>query len=95
MVQRVVNAEAKTSLKSSIIVQNADSCYPRSHCLSQNTSAKVQTQDSTTKESKLKESRPKNSKPADEKTPTLPYTNEPEKTFCQDKKKEYLKKKRD
>ena len=95
MVQRAVNTKAKVGLKSSIMVWNADSRYPRGHCLSQNTSSKIQTQDSTAKESKPMESRPKDSKPANEKTPAPPRTNEPEKTFCQDKKKEYLKNKQD
>ena len=56
---------------------------------------KVQTQGSTAKESKPKESRLKDSKLANGKTPALPRTNEPGKTSRQDKKKEYLKKKRD
>ena len=95
MLQRVVNAEAKAGLRSSIIVRNADSRCPRGHRPSQNTSTKVQTQDSTAKESKPEESRPKKSKPADGKTPAPPRTDEPGKTSRQDKKKEYLKKKRD
>ena len=75
------------------MVRNADSCYLKSHCLSQNTSAKVQTQSSTAKKSKPKESKLKDSKPANRKTFALPHTNESGKTFCQNKKKEYLKKK--
>ena len=55
----------------------------------------MQTQDSTAKESKPEESRPKDLKLADEKTPALPRTNKLGKTSCQDKKKEYFKKKRD
>ena len=43
IVQRMVNAEAKTSLRLSIMVQDADFCYPRGHRLSQNTSTKMQT----------------------------------------------------
>ena len=43
----------------------------------------------------FEESRPKNSKPANGKTPTLSHTNKLGKTFCQDKKKKYFKKKRD
>ena len=42
-----------------------------------------------------KESRPKDLKPANRKTLAPPYINELEKTSCQNKKKEYLKKKRD
>ena len=77
------------------MVRDADSRCPRGHRLSQNISIKVQTQGSTVKESKLEESRPKDSKLADGKTPALPRTNEPRKTSRQDKKEEYLKKKRD
>ena len=95
MVQRAVNAEAKAGLRLSIMVRNVDFRCPRSHHLSQNTSTKVQTQGSIVKKSKPKESRPKDSKPANGKTPALPRTNEPKKISRQDKKKEYLKKKRD
>ena len=55
----------------------------------------MQAQGSIAKESKPEESRPKNSKPANEKTPAPPRNNELGKTSCQDKKKKYLKKKRD
>ena len=95
IVQRAVNAEAKAGLKSSIMVRDADSRYFRGHCPSQNTSTKVQTQGSTAKKSKPKESRPKDSKPANGKTPALPRIDESGKSFYQNKKKEYLKKKRD
>ena len=77
------------------MVQNADSRYPRSHCLSQNTSTKVQIQGSTAKKSKLKEFKPKDLKLANKKTPALLCCNKSRKTFYQDKKKEYFKKKRD
>ena len=77
------------------MAQDTDFYYPRGHRLSQNTSTKVQTQGSTTKESKPKESRSKDSKRADGKTSTPPHINEPEKTSCQNKKKEYFKKKQD
>ena len=77
------------------MVRDADSRCPRGHRPSQNTSTKVQTQGSTAKESKPEESRPKELKLANEKTPAPPRTNEPRKTSRQDKKKEYLKKKRD
>ena len=77
------------------MVRNIDSCYFRSHCPSQNTFAKMQTQGLTTKESKSKESRPKDSKPANEKTLALPWINNPKNISCQDKKKKYLKKKQD
>ena len=95
MVQRAVNAEAKAGLRSSIMVRDANSHCPRSHRPSYNTSTKVQTQGSTVKESKPEKSRPKKSKLPNGKTPAPPHTNEPRKTSRQDKKKEYLKKKRD
>ena len=41
--QKAVNTEIKAGIKSSIIVRDADSCCPKSHRLSQNTSAKMQT----------------------------------------------------
>ena len=46
MVQRAVNAEAKAGLRSSTMVRNLDARCPESHCLSHNTSSKVQTQGS-------------------------------------------------
>ena len=95
MMQKAVNAEAKVGLRLSIMVRDADSRCPRDHCPSQNTFTKVETQGLTAKESKPEESRSKESKPADGKTSALPRTNEPRKTSHQDKKKEYLKKKRD
>ena len=95
MVQRAVNAEAKAGLRSSIMVWDADSRYPRGYCPSQNTSTKVKTQSSAVKESKSEESKPKDSKPADRKTLAPPRTDEPGKTFYQDKKKKYFKKKQD
>ena len=53
----------------------------------------MQTQGSTIKESKPKESKPKDLKPANRKTFAPPHTNKLGKTSCQDKKKEYFKKK--
>ena len=49
----------------------------------------------TTKDSKPEEFKPKDSKLANEKTPAPPCTDESGKTFCQNKKKEYYKKRRD
>ena len=95
MVQKTINTKAKACLKSSIMVWDAESYCSRGHCPSQNTSTKVQTQDSTAKKSKPKEFRPKDLKPADGKTLALLRTNKSRKTSCQDKKKEYFKKKRD
>ena len=54
----------------------------------------MQTQGSTVKKSQPEEFRPKDLKQADRKTPAPPRINEPGKTSRQDKKKEYLKKKR-
>ena len=73
--QKVVNVEVKVDLKSSIMIWNANFYYSKHNYLSQNTFAKVQTQDSTTKNSKSEESKPNNFKPANRKTPTLSYTN--------------------
>ena len=56
IVQKAVNIEAKADLKSSIMVRHIDSCCPRSHCLSQNISIKVQIQGLTVKKSKPEES---------------------------------------
>ena len=93
--QRAVNAEAKVSFRSSIMVRDAHSRCPRGDCLSQNTFTKVQTEGLTAKKSKPEKSKPKDSKPANKKTPALPRTNELRKTSHQDKKKEYFKKKRE
>ena len=79
MVQKTVNIKAKAGLKSSIMVQNTDSYYLKDHYLSQNISAKVQIQGSTTQKSKLKESKLKNSKPANRKTLAPLRINKPEK----------------
>ena len=95
MVQRAVNAEAKAGLKSSIMIWNTDSRYLKGHYSSQNTSIKVQTQGSTAKKSKPKEFRPKDLKSTNGKTPAPPRIDKLGKTSRQDKKKEYLKKKRD
>ena len=51
MVQKTVNKKDKTSLKSSIIVQNSDAYCPRGYRLFQNNSSKVQTQGSNNKNS--------------------------------------------
>ena len=93
IVQKTIYTEAKASLMSNIMVRDANFHCLRGYHPSQNTFAKVQTQDSTVKKSKLEESRPKDSKPANGKTLAPLCINEPEKTFRQDEKKEYLKKK--
>ena len=43
MLQKIVNAEAKACLRSSIMVQNLDVYYSKGHRLSHNTFSKVQT----------------------------------------------------
>ena len=93
MILKAVNTKAKAGLKSSIMVRDTDFYYSRNYYLSSNISAKVQTQSSIVKKSKPKESRLKNLKPANKITFALSYINKLEKTFYQDKKKEYFKKK--
>ena len=63
IVQRAVNAEAKAGLKFSTIVRDLDICCPRGHCLSNNTTAKVQIQRTTVKDPRLKETKTKDPKP--------------------------------
>ena len=87
--------EAKVGLRSSIIIWDLNARYPKGHCLSHNTSLKVQIQETTAKESRTKESRPKEIKQANGKTPALPRSDEPAKLNCQEKKKKYGKKKQD
>ena len=50
MVQKAINAKAKTGLKSIIMVRDSDICCPRGHCLSNNTTSKVQTQETAAKD---------------------------------------------
>ena len=74
MVQRVVNAEAKTGLRFSTMVRDSDIRCPRGHHPSNSTAAKVQiqrTKDSHPEELKVKETRPalsrsKASKPSEQ-----------------------------
>ena len=97
MMQRAVNAEAKAGLRSSTMVRDLDICYPRDHCHSNSTTLKVQTQGITTKESKPEQSRPKELKSVEGKNPAPLYSESMKlgKTFRTDKRREYLKKKRD
>ena len=76
MIQRAVNAEAKTGLRSSTMVWDFDAHCLRGHRPSHNTSLKVQTQRPTTKEPCTKESRPKKAKSNNSKTPALPRSDE-------------------
>ena len=89
MVQKTVNVKVKAGLKSSIMVRDANSRYPRNHCLNQNTSAKMQTQGLIAKKSKTKMSRLKKAKLVNGKSSTLPCSDEAVKPNCQEKKKEY------
>ena len=63
MVQRVVNAEAKTGPRSSIIVQDLDIHCPKDHCPSLSTASKVQTQGTTAKDSHQEKPKVKEVKP--------------------------------
>ena len=51
MMQRVVNTKAKAGLKSTILVWDLDIYYFWSHCPSNNTTLKMQTQRITAKDS--------------------------------------------
>ena len=86
MIQRAVNAEAKAGLRSSI--RESDICCSRGHHLFHNTSSKVQTQGTTIKEPYTEESRPIETKLTNDKTPTLPCSNDPAKRNCEKKKQE-------
>ena len=93
IVQKVVNAEAKASLKSSTMVRNSDIRCSQGHCPSHIILLKVQTQRTTAKEPRAKKSRLKKMKLIDGKTPALSRSNEPAKSNCKKKKREWLKKK--
>ena len=75
MIQKVVNAEAKTGLRSSPMVQDLDIRCLKGHYPSKSTASKVQTQGTLAKESRSEESRPKKAKPAKRKAPTSSRTN--------------------
>ena len=65
MMQKAVNAEAKAGLRPSIIVRDLNTCYPKSHRPSHNTSSKMQIQGSNHKHSPCsKESKSKDLKSA-------------------------------
>ena len=82
MVQRAVNAETKASLRSSIIARDLNAYCPKGHCLSHNTSSKVQTHGSNHKNSP----RSKKSKSKDPKS-TSPYDNMADQTKKEGEKK--------
>ena len=63
IVQRAVNIEAKTGLKSIIIIQDSDIHCPQDHCSFNNTTSKIQIQEITAKNfSHLKEPKTKDPK---------------------------------
>ena len=91
MVQRAVNAEGKTGLRSSTIVWDSDARCPKGHRPSDNTSSKVQTQGSKNL-SHTKEIKPKDPKLA------LSHDNaaeSPKKNNRKDKKKRFRDQKRE
>ena len=63
IVQKTVNAKAKTGPKSSTMVQNSDIRFCRSHRPFNSTGSKVQTQGTTAKDSNLEEPKVKEAKP--------------------------------
>ena len=73
MMQRAVNAESKAGLKSSTMVRDLVIHCPRSHCSSNSTASKVQTQGITIKDSHLEEPKLKKTKP----TPPWAEASEP------------------
>lgn len=89
--QRAVNAEVKADLRSSIMIQKANSRCFRSHCLFYNTFAKMQTEGLTAKESKPKESKSKELKLINGRSFALPHTNKSAK-FTHQKKNYWTKK---
>ena len=95
IVQRAVIVEAKAGVRSSTIVQDSDARCPRNYRPSHNTSLNVQTRGTTVKEPRAEEPRPKQAKQADGKALAPLRSNEPVKPTCQEKKKEYRKKKQD
>ena len=91
MVQRAVNTEAKAGLRSSTIVRESDTCCPRGHRPSHNTSSKVQTQSSSHKDSPSSEkSKSKDPKPA----PSRDNAAEPAKKKDKKDKKKKLQNRR-
>ena len=83
----MVNIKAKAGLKSSIIIQNLDIHYFRSHFFSNTTFViKIQIQKTIIKKSYIKKFGPKKTKLADSKTFTLSCFNKAIKPNCQKKK---------
>ena len=92
MVQRTVNAEAKTGLRSSVMVQDLDIRCPRGHHPPNSTASKMQTQKTIAKNSyqekpKVKEVKPILSRAAE--------ASEPSKQARKEKKKKRHPERRD
>ena len=92
IVQRAVNVEAKTALRSSAMVRDSDIRCPWGHHPSNSTAAKVQTQETSAKEPYPKKLKTKEAKLAKKKAPALPRTNMAE--FLEQGKKDRKDKKR-
>ena len=89
--QKAVKAKFKAGLKSSAMVRELDVRCVRGHCLSHNTSSKVQTQGSSHKDSPRSEKlKPKDLKPA----PSCDDAAEPAKKEDRNKKKKKLQSQR-
>ena len=98
MVQKAVNAEAKTGLRFSTIVQDSNAHYLKSHRPSYNTSSKMQTQ-SFNDSFRFKETKPKDLKSASSydnvaKLPKKDNKKDKKKTFWGQRRKHTRKRKK-
>ena len=84
MMQKIVNAEAKSGLRSSIMVQDSDIRCPRGHRPFNNTASKIQIQGTTAKNSYREKPKVKAVKPTLSKTAKA---SEPLKQARKEKKK--------
>ena len=91
IVQKTVNAEAKTSLRSGTMVQDSDICCFKSHYSSNSIALKVQNKGTTAKYSHPEEHKAK------EIRPTLFWAeaSEPSKKACKERKKKRHQERRD
>lgn len=62
IVQKAVNVDVKTGLRSNIVVQDLDIYCSRGHCSSNNTTSKLQTWRTNAKDSRPKKPKAKNLK---------------------------------
>lgn len=81
-------------LRSSTMIRDLDACCLKGNCLSYNTFLKVQIQGLTVKKFKSEEFKSKKPKISEGKSSALPYTNEPIKFNCKNKRWKWLKKKK-